>query len=387
MALANSVALRLAGINRHTADPPGGQIVRDPATGEPTGLLKDSAMNLVWRVKPEPTEAEYDRALSAALAEAARVGVTSIQDISGWRDYAAYQRFHQSGRLTLRVYARTPMRSWRRQAEQVADEGAGDQWLRLGGLKAFVDGSLGSATALFFEPFDDASETAGLRADDDIPEGLLENNIKEADKAGLQCSIHAIGDRANNIVLNYFEQVARENGPRDRRFRIEHAQHLLPSDIPRFARLGVIASVQPYHAIDDGRWAEKKIGRARARTTYAFRSLLDSGATVAFGSDWTVAPLSPLTGIYAAVTRQTTDGKNPKGWVPEQKITVEEAVRAYTSSAAYAEFAERDKGTLEVGKLADIVVLSKDIFRIRPEEIPDTGVWYTIVGGFLRDVG
>jgi predicted amidohydrolase YtcJ len=381
MALANSVALGMAGIDRNTADPPGGQIVRDADTGEPTGVLKDSAMSLVWRIKPEPSEAEYDLALSAALGEAARAGVTSIQDISGWRDYAAYTRFRESGRLTVRVYARTPMRSWKRQAELVAESGAGDRWLKLGGLKAFMDGSLGSTTALFFEPFDDAPHTAGLMADDNIPGGTLQQNIKDADRSGLHCSVHAIGDRANNIALDYFEQAMRENGPRDRRFRIEHAQHLLPSDIPRFARLGVIASAQPYHAVDDGRWAEKRIGQVRAQTTYPFRSLLDSGATLAFGSDWTVAPLSPLLGIHAAVTRQTNDGRNPEGWVPEQKIRVEEAVRAYTSACAYAEFSERDKGTLKAGNLADVTVLSEDIFRVEPSKISETGVVYTITGG------
>jgi len=217
--------------------------------------------------------------------------------------------------------------------------------------------------------------------DDNIPEGKLKQNLKDADKAGLQCSIHAIGDKANNILLNYFEEIARDNGGRDRRFRIEHAQHLLASDIARFAKLGVIASMQPYHAIDDGRWAEKRIGPVRIKTTYAFRSLLDSGATLAFGSDWFVAPLSPILGIHAAVTRQTIDGKNPNGWVPEQKVSVEEAVRAYTSSNAYAEFAEKNKGALEAGKLADIVVLSQDIFRVSPAEIQKTGVVYTLVGG------
>jgi predicted amidohydrolase YtcJ len=248
-------------------------------------------------------------------------------------------------------------------------------------LKAFMDGSLGSTTALFFEPYADAQATSGLMADDNIPEGAMKKNIKDADRAGLQCSIHAIGDKANNILLNYFEEVAKENGSRDRRFRIEHAQHLLASDIARFSRLGVIASVQPYHAIDDGRWAEKRIGPVRIKTTYPFRSFLDQGATLAFGSDWSVAPLSPILGIYAAVTRATLDGKNPGGWVPEQKVTVEEAVRAYTSSCAYAEFAEGLKGTLEAGKLADVIVLSRDIFSIGPEEIRKTGVIYTIVGG------
>ncbi|HKQ07310.1 MAG TPA: amidohydrolase family protein [Blastocatellia bacterium] len=381
MALANSVVLRLAKITRDTVDPPGGTIVRDPKTGEPTGVLKDAAMSLVWPLVPEPSEKDYNEALDAALKEAARVGVTSIQDITAWPHYDVYKRYRDAGKLTVRVYARTPLSSWKRQAEVVARQGRGDDWLRLGGLKAFMDGSLGSTTALFFEPFTDAPGTAGLMADDNIPEGVMKQNIKDADKAGLQCSVHAIGDKANNITLNYFEEVARVNGPRDRRFRIEHAQHLLASDIARFAALGVIASVQPYHAIDDGRWAEKRIGPTRIKTTYPFRSLLDAKATLVFGSDWTVAPLSPILGIHAAVTRATIDGRNPHGWVPEQKITVEEALRAYTAGCAYAEFAERDKGTLAPGKLADITVLSQDLFRIPPDDIQKTTVIYTIVGG------
>jgi predicted amidohydrolase YtcJ len=383
MVLANTAALKLAGITRETPDPPGGAIVRDLRTGEPTGVLKDAAMGLIDKVIPEPAAAEYDHALEAALKEAARVGVTSIQDITLWPDYEVYKRFRDSGRLTVRVYSRTPMRSWQRQADLVARYGRGDEWLRLGGLKAFMDGSLGSTTALFFQPFRDAPNTSGLMADDNIPEGKLKKNIIDADKAGLQCSVHAIGDKANNIILNYFEEAEQTNGPRDRRFRIEHAQHLLPADISRFAKLGVIPSVQPYHAIDDGRWAEKRIGPDRIKTTYPFRSLIDSGASLAFGSDWTVAPLSPLLGMYAAVTRETIDGKNPNGWIPEQKVTVEEAVRAYTSNCAYAEFAEREKGMLAPGLLTDVVVLSQDIFHINPDDIPKTEVVYTIVGGRL----
>jgi predicted amidohydrolase YtcJ/beta-lactamase class A len=381
MALANRVVLRMAKITRDTQDPPGGTIVRDPQTGEPTGVLKDAAMSLVWPLVPEPSDQDYNEALDAALKEAARGGVTSIQDITAWPHYELFKRYRDANKLTVRVYARTPLDSWKRQADLVARQGRGDDWLRLGGLKAFMDGSLGSTTALFFEPFTDAPNTAGLMADDNIPEGVMKQNIKGADKAGLQCSVHAIGDKANHIALNYFEEVARENGPRDRRFRIEHAQHLLASDIPRFAALGVIPSVQPYHAIDDGRWAEKRIGPARLKTTYPFRSLLDAKATLVFGSDWTVAPLSPILGIHAAVTRATIDGRNPRGWIPEQKITVEEALRAYTSACAYAEFAERDKGTLAPGKLADITVLSQDIFRVPVEEIQKTNVVYTIVGG------
>ena len=381
MGLANSAALKLAGVTKDTPTPTGGTIVKDAQTGEPTGIFKDDAMSLVYKVIPDETDVEYEEALQAALDYAASVGVTSVQDISSWRDYEIYKKFRAANRLTVRVYARTPMSQWKRQAEIVKQQGAGDLWLRLGGLKAFMDGSLGSTTALFFEPFTDTPNNRGLMLEANTPEGKLKETLKEADLAGLQCSIHAIGDRANNLLLNYFAAIEKENGKRDRRFRIEHAQHLLPSDIARFAQLGVIASMQPYHAADDGRWAEKRIGRERIKTTYAFRSLLDAGAVLAFGSDWFVAPLSPISGIHAAVTRQTIDGKNPKGWVAEQKISVEEAIRAYTSSCAYAEFAENDKGTLAAGKLADIVVLSQDLFKINPNEIEKTKVVYTIVGG------
>ncbi|MFI5174616.1 MAG: amidohydrolase family protein [Terriglobia bacterium] len=381
MALANSVALHMAKITKETQDPPGGTIVRDPKSGEPTGILKDAAMGLIWPLIPEPTVAEKEEAFTAALAAAARDGVTSIQDITPWSDFELYQRYHNAGRLTVRISARTPLSQWKQQADIVARQGTGDAWLRLGGLKAFMDGSLGSTTALFFDPYLDAPTMTGLMADDNIPEGRLKQNIRDADKAGLQCSVHAIGDKANHLLLNYFEEVEKENGPRDRRFRIEHAQHLLPSDVPRFARLGVIPSMQPYHAIDDGRWAERRLGPARLKTSYAFRALLDAGAALTFGSDWNVAPLSPLMGIYAAVTRETLDGKNPQGWIPQQKVTVEEAVRAYTIAAAYAGFEEHEKGSLEAGKLADVVVLSQDIFRIPPHDISKTEVMNTIIGG------
>jgi predicted amidohydrolase YtcJ len=381
MGLANSAALKFAGITKDTPSPSGGTIVKDAVTGEPTGVLKDDAMSLMYKVIPDESDAEYEEALQASLNYAASVGVTSVQDITGWRDYEIYKRFKNSNRLTVRVYARTPMSQWQRQAELVKQQGAGDHWLKLGGLKAFMDGSLGSTTALFFEPFTDAPDNHGLMLEANTPEGKLKETMKQADKAGLQCSIHAIGDKANHLLLNYFEAIEKENGKRDRRFRIEHAQHLLPDDIKRFAQLGVIPSMQPYHAADDGRWAEKRIGKERIKTTYAFRSLLDAGAVLTFGSDWFVAPLSPVAGIHAAVTRQTIDGKNPNGWVPEQKISVEEAIRAYTSSCAYAEFAENDKGTLEVGKLADIVVLSQDLFKINSNEIEKTKLVYTIVGG------
>jgi hypothetical protein len=257
----------------------------------------------------------------------------------------------------------------------------GNDFLKIGGLKAFIDGSLGSSTALFFEPYADDPRASGLFASDMFPEGMMEQRIRAADIAGLQVAVHAIGDKANAVLLDIFEKVIAQNGPRDRRWRIEHAQHLRPEDMARMARLGIIASVQPYHAIDDGRWAERKIGPERCRTTYAFRSLLDEGVRLAAGSDWTVAPLDPLAGIYAAVTRRTTDGKHPEGWFPEQKITLEEALRAYTTEAAYAEFAERSKGTIKEGFLADLAVLDRDLFKIPVRDIAQARVVRTIVAG------
>ncbi|MBI3949523.1 MAG: amidohydrolase [Acidobacteria bacterium] len=381
MGLANSLALQLAGITRETPDPPGGVIVRDLNSNELTGILKDAAMSLVQRIIPPPGQDEMDDAMRAALREAARLGLTSTQDVTSWNDWAVYKRFHARGELTVRVYARTPIRDWEQQRDLRDREGLGDEWLRLGGVKGFVDGSLGSATALFFEPYADAPHTSGLLHEDMIPEGILEQRVIAADQAGLPVSIHAIGDKANKILLDIFERVIQKNGPRDRRFRIEHAQHLRPEDLPRFAPLGVIASMQPYHAIDDGRWAERRIGRERCKTAYAFRWLLDAGATVTFGSDWNVAPLNPLLGIYAAVTRRTLDGKHPAGWFPEQRITLEEALRAYTVTSAFAEFAEQKKGSLEVGKFADIVVLTKNILSMNPNTIPEAKVLYTVVGG------
>ena len=257
----------------------------------------------------------------------------------------------------------------------------GSPLLRTGGLKGFADGSLGSTTALFFDPYLDEPNTCGIPSDEMFPEGAMLERVRQADRAGLQVLIHAIGDRANDLILGVYETVERENGERDRRFRIEHAQHLRPQDIPRFARDRVIASMQPYHAIDDGRWAEKRIGKERAKTTYAFRTLLDSGATLAFGTDWTVAPLNPLLTVYAAVTRRTIDGKNANGWVPEQKISVEETVRAYTMGSAYAEFQENVKGSITAGKLADVVLLSRDIFKIDPNEIENAKVLLTMIDG------
>ncbi|MBA3442689.1 MAG: amidohydrolase [Pyrinomonadaceae bacterium] len=381
MALANSVALKLAGVTRETKDPPGGLIVRDPKTGEPTGVLKDAAMSFVNKVIPESSVEEKLAAARAATEHAARLGVTSVQDMSAGNDVGVYQTLLERGELKTRIYAVSPLSQWERLARTGVRAAFGSDMLRIGGLKGFADGSLGSTTALLFEPYRDAPGTSGLPGDEMFPEGQMLKRIREADQSGLQVMIHAIGDRANNQILTMFAEVGKGNGARDRRFRIEHAQHLRSADIVRFNRERVVASMQPYHVIDDGRWAEKRIGPERASTTYAFRSLLDAGTVLAFGSDWTVAPMDPLLGIYAAVTRRTLDERNPGGWVHEQKITVEEAVRAYTIGSAYAEFADERKGTLTPGKLADIVILSRDIFRIDPVEIQNTGVVMTIMDG------
>jgi len=381
MALANSLALKLAGVTRATKDPDGGIIVRDPKTGEPTGILKDAAQSFVWKVIPAPSFEEKLAAARAATNHAATLGVTSVQDMSAGVDVGVYQTLVDRAELKTRIYAVWPLPRWERLAQTGVRAHFGSAMLRTGGLKGFADGSLGSTTALFFEPYRDAPDTSGIPSDEMFPEGAMLERVRGADRAGLQVLIHAIGDRANDIILSIYEQVENENGAKDRRFRIEHAQHLRQQDIPRFARDQVIASMQPYHAIDDGRWAEKRIGRDRAKTTYAFRSLLDSGATLAFGTDWTVAPLDPMLTIYAAVTRRTLDGKNPNGWIPEQKISVEEAVRAYTVGSAVAEFQENEKGTITPGKLADLVILSRDIFKIDPHEIERVKVVVTIMDG------
>ncbi|HEY6402001.1 MAG TPA: amidohydrolase [Blastocatellia bacterium] len=383
MRLANSLALKLAGVTRETPDPPGGTIVRD-ADGEPTGVLKDAAMNYVNKVIPNPSDEMMAEAIRAALGYAAENGVTSVQDMSASPDvFGVYQKLLASGELTVRVYGIQPLSDWGRLARAGVRAGFGSDKLKIGGLKGFADGSLGSTTALFFEPYLDAPKTSGLPSDEMFPEGKMLDNIIGADKAGLQIAVHAIGDKANKTILDMFAEVEKRNGSRDRRLRIEHAQHLRPEEIKRFGAERVIASMQPYHAIDDGRWAENRIGPNRAKGTYAFRSLLDAGATLAFGSDWFVAPMEPLMGIYAAVTRRTLDGKRPQGWVPEQKITVADAVRAYTMGSAYASGDERLKGSIEVGKLADLVVLSTDIFKIDPVEIEKAKVVMTIFDGKL----
>jgi predicted amidohydrolase YtcJ len=385
MGLANSAALRAAGITAATPDPAGGVIVRD-ARGEPTGALKDAATDLMDRVIPPLNHDQRLRAVRRALAHAASLGVTSVQHmVADFQDIAVYAELLERGELTTRIYA-VPLIT---QVDELATLGVrhafGGPYLRIGALKAFADGSLGSRTAYFFEPFLDEPSNHGLLSDEMQPLSLMRERMKSADAAGLQLCTHAIGDRGISTVLDLYQEIAqaRAIAADDRRWRIEHAQHMAERDFERMAKLHVIASVQPYHAIDDGRWAEARIGHERASRTYAFRTFLNHGVRLAFGTDWDVAPLNPLLGLYAAVTRATLDGKHPGGWFPEQKLTIQEAIEAYTMGSAFAEFQEREKGSITAGKLADMVLLSADILTIEPAKIREVKVLKTVVGGKL----
>ena len=379
MSLANSAALAAAKVDRSIKPIAGGEIVRRP-NGDLTGLLKDEATGVVAAAMPAPSEGRNDADLARAMAHAASLGVTGISSVSTtWSGgIAALRRARAAGTLTFRVSNYIPLGDWRSMADSVKANGPGDDWIRVAGVKGLVDGSLGSTTAYFDAPFTDKPATSGFLT---TPEDSLRRWITAADSAGLQVVVHAIGDRANGLLLDIFEASAKQNGPRDRRFRIEHAQHLRPRDIPRFAALGVIASMQPYHAADDGRWAEKRIGPERIKTTYAFRSLLDAKARLVFGSDWFVAPLNPMLGIKAAVTRETIDGKQPNGFVPEQKISVEEALRAYTVDNAYGMFWDAKIGQLKPGMKADIAVLDRDLLSIPADSLDRAKVRLTVVGG------
>ena len=381
MSLANSVALRLAGLTAQTQDPPGGVIVRDPQHN-PTGALKDAATDYVYKVIPPLSHEKRLHAVKRALAHAASVGVTSVQDMNPeYDDVAVYSELLRRGELTTRIYAAPLIAQVDDQAKLGIGHAFGGPYLRIGALKGYADGSLGSATAYFFESFTDQPNNHGLLSDEMQPLSLMRDRMMKADAAGLQICTHAIGDQGISMILDLYAELAKTHGDADRRFRIEHAQHMAAKDFDRFAQLRVIASVQPYHAIDDGRWAEKRIGHDRATRTYAFRTFLDHGVHLALGTDWDVAPLNPMLTVYAAVTRATLDGKNPKGWFPEQKLTVPETIEAYTMGSAYAEFRENEKGSITPGKLADMVLLGGDIFSIDPTQIRGVKVLKTIVDG------
>lgn len=380
---ANSLAMRLAGIGPETRAPAGGEIVRDPRTGEATGIFKESAEALIQRVIPEPTPAQVRRGIRAALDLAARTGVTSVQTSADPADVRAYRELMEADSLTVRVYAWHPLTresigAFRRLG---VTAGFGDEWLRVGMLKGYTDGTLGSRTAAMLEPFHDDPSTRGLPQ---YTEAELDSLVQAADAAGLQVILHAIGDAGNRLALDAFERAAGVNGPRERRHRIEHAQILDRADIPRFAQLGVIASMQPTHATSDMRWAETRIGHERAvEGAYAWRSLLDAGAVVVFGTDFAVEPMNPMEGIYSAVTRQSREepGAPAGGWLPEQRLTREEAIRLYTAASAYGEWEEERKGTLEPGMLADLVVWDRDLLTVPEEEILEAAPVLTVVDG------
>jgi predicted amidohydrolase YtcJ len=381
MLLANSKALALAGITAKTPDPPGGVIVRD-AAGQPTGALKDAATELLQKAEPPLSFAQRRRAIDAALHEAAMRGVTSVQDMSlDYGDLAVYAQLKAEDKLSVRIYGAPLIANVEDQAKLGLGHAFGSASLRIGALKMFADGSLGSRTAYFTQPYTDEPGNRGLLFSDMLPLTKAGERLTRADAANLQVCTHAIGDAAIKTALDLYQAVEKNDGSKDRRWRIEHAQHMAAADFDRMAQLHVIASVQPYQAIDDGRWAEARIGHDRASRTYAFRTFMQHGVRLAFGTDWPVAPLDPILTLYAAVTRATLDGKYPQGWFPEQKLSVQEAIAAYTIGSAFAEFQEREKGSIEPGKLADMVLLSQDVLTIAPAAIRDTRVLKTFLGG------
>lgn len=383
----NSYVLNMSGITKDTPDPPNGTIVKDPVTGEPTGILKEGAGRLIKvrssvQLTAEEREQRADEALALALAEARRTGVTSIQQLNG--EYKRFQRFKEAGKLTCRVTFNMAMpsnhseESFKRLDELRKNYPQQDNWIRFGYLKVFIDGTLGSGTALMFEPFEDDPNTSGLPM---MPYERFEELIVAADALGFQTGTHAIGTRGNHWVLNAVEKAMAVNGRRDHRHRSEHAQILRLDDIPRFAELGVVASMQPTHCITDKRFAEKRIGLERCKGAYAWQRLLDAGAKIAFGTDWPVEPIDPLEGLYGAVTRKDRAGEPGEGWFPDQKLSMEKAIELYTLGSAYAEFMEDRKGKIKVGYLGDMVIVNDDLMTIPPEEIMSSKVDTTIVGG------
>lgn len=381
MLFLNSLALKLAGIDRNTVAPPGGVIEKD-ADGEPTGIIKDSAKDLVLRAIGERTPAQIDAAVAKGIELALSKGVTQVHPTElETISFDSTRRLRGRGETGLRFRHYLPLKDWEDQAALIAREGRGDDWVQWGGCKVVFDGSLGSRTARFYEPYLDDPGTRGIIVTDPAD---LRRWIAGADKAGLQVTAHAIGDEANDIVLDTLAAVAKANGPRDRRFRVEHVQHVKPHAIPRFKAQDVIASVQPYHAIDDGRWAVRRIGEKRLETSFAFGSLVRTGAHVCMGSDWPVAPIDPFVGLDAAVNRETLDGKHPQGWQPEQRITLAQALRCYTREGAYAGFNQDKMGLIALGHLADFAVMDQDLFAIESHAIKRTSVLRTIVGGVQR---
>ena len=377
MALANSLALKLAGITRDTPDPQGGEIVKDKKSGEPNGILRDNACDLVSALIPPLSRSRREQAIRTAMRHAQELGVTSIQDNSSREDLEIYQELLAKGELGVRINAWRGPDSIGDLSRTGIQAAFGGPFLRLGVIKLFVDGSMGAGTALFFEPYADDPATAGLPI---YKEEELNALVLAADKAGLQIAAHAIGDKANAWILNAFAKARAENGARDARHRVEHSQVVRPDDVRRFKDLAAIASVQPCHCIVDMRWAEKRIG-ARVQDAYRWKSFQQAGVRLAFGTDWPVERLDPRMGIYAAVSREFTSGGPAGGWQPAEKLSMAEAIEYYTLGSAYAEFQENVKGSVFPGKYADLVVLEKNLFEIPKKEILSTAVSMTVLAG------
>jgi len=380
MILANSIALQKAKLNNASKNPFGGTIWKD-TKGMITGILKDEAMNPVMKEVPSPTTKDYEQYLANASQYAVEHGFTQVHDVGsygGWPELETYQKAYKANQLKLRIYAFVPLSDWEKLDGYVKKNGKGDDYLRWGGVKGFVDGSLGSTTAWFYEPYLDEPTTSGFPVTDTLN---LKKWVIAADAANLQVVVHAIGDRANDYILNVFDSAIRINGEKDRRFRVEHAQHMRTETMDRYFQLKVIPSMHPYHVVDDGSFAPKRLDDKRLKGTYAFKSLLDRGVPVCFGSDWTVGPLDAILGIYAATGRETSDGKNPDGWYPDQKLSVEQALKCYTVNNAYGVNMENKLGQLKVGFLADFVVLDKNLLALTPNQIKEVKILQTVVNG------
>ncbi|MBN2206911.1 MAG: amidohydrolase, partial [Candidatus Aminicenantes bacterium] len=374
----NSLALARSGITKDTANPFGGEILKDSKTGEPTGILAEAATSLL-KVKRPVVKSTPEEDILRALDHAAKLGLTGVHTSASYAELGLFRKLRDEGKLTLRVYAWLPVEGMESYIARGMRPGQGDDLLRTGFLKLFIDGTLGSGTALLFAPFTDEPGKTGLPQ---YPEEKFAALIAKAHEHGFQTGTHAIGDKGVNWVLNAVEKARLMHGDKDVRHRIEHAQIVVPSDVARFKALGVIASMQPTHCTTDMRFCERRIGLERSRNAYAWRTLLDAGAKIAFGSDWPVEPLDPLRGLYSAVTRKSIEFDVPEGgWFPEQMLTMAEAVTLFTKAAAYASFEEDLKGSLEPGKLADFILLSRDLFTVEPKEILTTKVLMTVLGG------
>lgn len=375
---ANSLALRQSGISKETRNPPGGEILRDSKTGEPTGILTEAAMSLL-KVEGQPPASTLEDDILRGLAHAASLGLTGVGTSADMRELEAFRKIESEGKLTLRMYAWLPVEDMDLCVQKGIRQGQGDDLLRTGFLKIFIDGTLGSGTALMLAPFTDEPSKSGLPQ---YPYPVFAALVDKAMANGFQIGVHAIGDKGVRWVLDAVEAAQKKHGRRDLRPRIEHAQVIDPRDVPRFAELGVIASMQPTHCTTDMRFCERRIGPERSKNAYIWRALLDNKARLAFGSDWPVEPLDPMRGLYSAVTRKSIELNAPEGgWFPDQRLTMAEAVKAFTSGAAYASFEEGLKGQLRPGLMADMVVLSRDLFSIPAREILETEAVWTILGG------